>query len=308
MKPPRPRSARNPILLTAAALAATLLAAACASSPAPTPTPTPAPDVITPAAMSPEELLDANIDALLAGANLPSEELSALDSSPRDLTASDSSPIGASPQGGIQVSGYGSASADPDIAIVSLGVEAVRPTVTLARNDAAQALARIVNELQAAGVPVDDIRTTRFSIYPRYDYIDNRQQLQGFQITNTLSVTLRDLDNAASIIDRAIAAGGDLSRVNNISFSIDNPEELQRQARIAAIKDAIAKADLYATQLGVTRGTLISISESPADPYAQESAQFDMRAAAQPSNSAPTQIFAGQLNITARVQIAFSIN
>ena len=95
---------------------------------------------------------------------------------------------------GIHAAGVGTVSGEPDIAVISLGVEALRDTVGEARGDAARALAAIVEELRAAGVAEDDIRTSYFSINPRYEYVrDGQQQLLGFQVTNTLNVTLRDL-------------------------------------------------------------------------------------------------------------------
>ncbi len=209
-------------------------------------------------------------------------------------------------QVGIHASGYGVASGTPDIAVLSLGVEALRDSVSEARADAASALTAIVAELRAAGVAEDDIRTSYFSINPRYQYLrEGEQQLLGFQVTNTLNVTLRDLNATGDVVDRAVEAGGDLTRVNSIVFRIEDTTALKREARISAIQDAVEKADLYATQLEVTRGTLISVSEGSADSFPFAEARFAM--AASDSAGPPTQFFAGELEVSVEVQAVFAI-
>ena len=206
---------------------------------------------------------------------------------------------------GIHAAGTGTVSADPDIVVVSLGVEALRDSVKEARDDAARALAAIVEELRSAGVAEDDIRTSHFSINPRYDYLrDGEQELIGFQVTNTLNVTVRDLNAAGDIVDRAVTAGGDLTRVDSIGFRIEDTSALEEEARVLAIQDAVAKADLYAEHLSVVRGPLVSVSESSYDPFPVAEARFAM---AMDSAGPPTQFFAGELEVSVHVQAVFAI-
>ncbi len=259
--------------LLAVCLAAALLAAACSADPTPTPPPT--------------------------GPTGPASE-----PGPRDVSAL--AVGGGYAGGGIHASGYGVASGVPDIVVLSLGVEATAGTVSEARADAARAFDAIVAALRSAGVADDDIRTTQFSVYPRYDYRNDSQQLIGFQVSNSLSVTLRDVDGAGGVVDRAVEAGGDLTRIHGISFQVEDTAALEREARISALQDAVKKADLYAEQLGVSRGALVSVSESSSDPYpfavAESRMAFDSAMAA-PS----TEFFAGELEVSVRVQVVFGI-
>ena len=206
---------------------------------------------------------------------------------------------------GIHAAGTGTVSGEPDVAVLSLGVEALRDTVREARDDAARALAAIVAELREAGVAEDDIRTAHFSINPRYDYLrDGEQELIGFQVTNTLNVTLRDLNATGDVVDRAVSAGGDLTRVQSVGFRIEDTGALEEEARILAIEDAVAKADLYAERLSVSRGPLVSISESSYDAFPVAEARFAM---AMDSAGQATQFFGGELEVTVRVQTVFAI-
>lgn len=218
---------------------------------------------------------------------------------------SNSSTIVYDTNSGIHAAGVGTVSGEPDIAVISLGVEALRDSVSEARADAARALAAIVEELRSAGVAEDDIRTARFSINPRYEYVrDGQQQLLGFQVTNTLNVTLRDLNATGDVVDRAVTAGGDLTRVQSVSFRIEDTSALEEEARVLAIKDALAKADLYAEQLSVSRGPLVSISEGSFNEFVPE-ARFAV--AMSDSAGPPTQFFGGELEVSVRVQAVFAI-
>lgn len=219
---------------------------------------------------------------------------------------SNSSTIVYDTNSGIHAAGVGTVSGEPDIAVISLGVEALRDSVSEARDDAARALAAIVEALRSAGVAEDDIRTARFSINPRYEYVrDGQQQLLGFQVTNTLNVTLRDLNATGDVVDRAVTAGGDLTRVQSVSFRIEDTTALEEEARVLAIEDALAKADLYAEQLEVVRGPLVSISEGSYDSFPVAEARFAV--AMNDSAGPPTQFFGGELEVSVRVQAVFAI-
>ena len=208
-------------------------------------------------------------------------------------------------QSGISVAGFGTASGEPDIAVISLGVEALADSVAAARDEAARAIAAVAAELREAGVADADVRTSSFSINPRYDYRSDRQELVGYRVTNTISVTARDLDGVGALLDRAAAAGGDATRVDGVSFRVEDTAALERQARVNAIADATAKADLYAEQLGVSRGRVSGVQEIEFSPYpiAEARVQFASADAA----SAPTQLFPGEYEVTARVGVTFAI-
>ena len=207
---------------------------------------------------------------------------------------------------GIHASGSGVASGEPDIAVVSLGVEALRDSVSEARSDAASALGAVVAALREAGVAEDDIRTAYFSINPRYEYLrEGGQELLGFQVTNTLNVTVRDLNATGDIVDSAAAAGGDLIRVQSVSFQVEDTSALEEEALINAIQDAEKKADVYARELEVVRGGLLSVAESYEQPYAFPEARFAV--AAMDSAGPPTQFFAGDIEVRVSVQAVFAI-
>ena len=211
-------------------------------------------------------------------------------------------------QSGIWVGGSGKVVVTPDLALLSLGVEARAATVQEARDDAATAMDRVMAVLTGSGIEEKDIRTQFFNIQPEYTWNETtrKQEIVGYRVTNTVSVKVRDLEGVGTLIDQVADAGGDLVRVSNISFTVENPEQYAAQAREAAVQDVMAKAQQFAGLTGVTLGKLVYIAESggntPVVQYAEARADFAAATAAPPTPVSP-----GETGITITVQAVFSI-
>ncbi|MGD0116123.1 MAG: SIMPL domain-containing protein [Dehalococcoidia bacterium] len=206
---------------------------------------------------------------------------------------------------GITVSGEGKVSGTPDVAVLSLGVSSVKPTVKEARDDAAGTMQNVINAIKGDGVADKDVQTTQYNISPEYDYPPNASpKLTGYRVTNTVTIKVRDVNTTSQVLDDVTAAGGDIVQVQGITFTIDNPETLQDQARGDAVTDAKARAQRIADSAGVTLGAPISISEGtnvPAVPVFAGAANGS--AAVAPS----TPIETGQLDVDITVQVVFAI-
>ncbi len=129
--------------------------------------------------------------------------------------------------------------------------------------------------------------------------------LVGYQVNNQLTVKVRDLDSVGEIIDGVTESAGDLTRVDGISFSIEDSKELQDEARIAAIEDLQDKARQVAGLAGVELGRLVFITESGGAspvPFARFESDFAFAAAAP-----PTSIQSGELDVVVTVQGVFEI-
>ncbi len=223
-------------------------------------------------------------------------------------------PVPTNQQAGIWVNGTGSIRATPDTAILSLGVQARGATVAEANSKAATAMDAVMKVLTTSGVASKDIQTTNYSIQPVYTYnqitrngvVQSQQVLIGYDVTNTVTAKIRNLNNVGKTIDEAAAAGGDVARIQGISFTIDNPKPLESQARDLAMKDALTKAQQLAAGAGVTLGKATYVSESSYTPIYQEVAVKSLArdgAAAAPT----TPISAGQSEVVINVQVVFSI-
>jgi uncharacterized protein YggE len=208
-------------------------------------------------------------------------------------------------QQGIWVNGEGIVSATPDIAILSLGVSVQSPKVADAQSQAADAMTRVMSVLTSNGIDPKDIQTQNYNIQQmtRYDNTTQLSVITGYQVSNMVSVKIRTIAKTGSIIDAVAAAGGDLTRINGVSFSVDQPAQYQVQARQLAMADAKSKADQLSKLAGVTLGRPTYISESTSTP---PSPVYAAKALAPGSNST-TPINPGQTDITVSVQVAYAI-
>ena len=209
-------------------------------------------------------------------------------------------------EGGIHAHGTGITTGEADVAVLTLAAQARRETVTDARDDAARAMDGILGALRDAAIADEDIETARFSIQPRYEYPPNSSpRLSGYEVTNTIAVTVRDLDSLPMVIDNAVTAGGDATRIDGVRYEIEDPSALEQEARLLALEDAIAKADIYAEQTGVQRGKLTYVVESSQDVVFRESGALLRTADAAFAPS--TQLFTPELEVRIDVQAVFRI-
>ena len=220
-----------------------------------------------------------------------------------------------SQQHGIWINGIGSIDVAPDVAILSVGVEARESTVSEAREAAAVALQAVVDAVIAEGVSVDDVKTTSFFISPQTIYREVRDingsysqpEIIGYIVSNQLSVTIRDLDKVGGVVDSAAENAGDLVRINNIQFAVDDTSQYAVQLRQLAAVDARAKAEIYADALGVQLGSLLFLTETGSSaPRVAFDGDFAVTEAAF-AKAAPTPIFGGDSALTARIQVVFEI-
>jgi uncharacterized protein YggE len=208
---------------------------------------------------------------------------------------------------GIWVTGDGKVTAVPDVAVLSLGVAAQASTVAQAQGQAAASMNAVVNALKTGGVAEKDIKTQVFNIQQLTRYDDKTQQpvVIGYSVTNTVTVKVRTVTTTGAIIDAVTKAGGDNTRINSISFTIDDPTPFESEARQKAMADARAKAKQLADLAGVKLGEPTYINESGGfTPY--QTTRINAVPAA--SESAPTPISPGETEITLTVQITYAID
>lgn len=220
-----------------------------------------------------------------------------------------------SQQQGIWVNGEGKVTAVPDVAILSVGVQSQAVSVADAQSQAAGAMDKVMTALKNGGVAAKDIQTQNFNIQPltRWDNTKQEQLIIGYQVNNTVTAKIRILPQdsytldykAGQIIDAVANAGGDLTRINSIGFTIDNPATYQAQARQKAVADAAAKAKQLADAAGVKLGKPVYITESSSVP---SPIYRDVAMKAEAAPSVTTPVSAGELDVIVDVQIAYDID
>lgn len=156
--------------------------------------------------------------------------------------------------------GVGRLTVEPDVATIRLGVAITRPTASEARDAAASTMTAILDAIAAAGVERRDIRTSLLGLGPVTDYTPERgPRVTGYQLTNAVEVTVRDLGAAGKVIDAGLAAGA--SSLDGLEFLLDDPTGAQDLARRAAVEDARRRAATLAVAADVRLGPVVAVVE-----------------------------------------------
>ena len=160
----------------------------------------------------------------------------------------------------LNLSAYGEARVQPDMATIALGVTTEGPTAAQAMSANAARMSQVLAALKAGGVAARDIQTSNLNLQPKYVYAQNEApRLTGYQATNDVTVAVRDLSRLGAAVDASVTAGA--NQVNGISFGLADPTPAENSARLEAVKALGAKADLYAKATGHRLLRLVSLSE-----------------------------------------------
>lgn len=203
----------------------------------------------------------------------------------------------------ITVAGHGKISVTPDEARIQIGVQATAATAREASATANEAMNAVLQTLKDGGVTERAIHTGYFTIQPEYDRQGTQQRI-GHSASNTVNVTITALDTLGTILDAVIDAGGDNILINNIAFAASEPvlTQAQAQAQHTALTDARQQAEMIAQTMDVTLGVILMINAGDV-PSMQPMPRFALARMA----NAPTPVQAGEMDITASVQVIYAI-
>lgn len=204
----------------------------------------------------------------------------------------------------ITIAGEGKISSLPNVAEISLGLISEGKDIPATQRDNSIKVNAIIAALKVLGIAEADMQTSNYSINPRYEYLDGRQNIIGYSVNQNLSIKVRDLSKVGDVVAKAGELGS--NQVNGVTFTIDDPSSIQQSARKEAIADAEKKAKDLAGSLGVTLVRVVGFSEStpgvPVPPMYYS--KMDSMQAAGPV--AP-EIQPGELDVKADVMITYEI-
>ena len=217
-------------------------------------------------------------------------------------------PSAEKPNRSITMTGSGDATGVPDQLSFDLSVGSTADDVSAAMDQASRRMSQATKALRHAGVERRDIRTTGLSIEPRYDYINQREVLTGYRVEQSVSVVVRSLRSAGRAVSAAVDAGGNSSRVDDLSLRIGDRDALLAQARDRAVETATDKARQYAEATDEDLGDVLTLTEVTASPARPVPYQFRAANDAELSSSlAKLPVRAGSEKVTVRVSVAWSL-
>ena len=201
----------------------------------------------------------------------------------------------------LSVSGQGSAEAEPDRAVVTIGVKTHAADAQEAQAENAAAATRIRQALNDLGISNQDIQTRNYNFYPTYRNTAGREnEIDGYDAVNSIIVTLEDIHWVGKAIDTALNHGA--NQISSLSFDVRDTKRMRKEALRAAVLDARDKADIISASLGKRIVGIKSISENTGTIHAR---RYELAMSAKSNGSFDTPIENGTVTLSASVQVDY---
>ena|SRR5450759_569146 len=206
----------------------------------------------------------------------------------------------------LSVNGNGTVYLTPDIAYIYIGVHTDDPTIASAVNNNNTQTQALVDALKNAGIAVEDIQTSNFSVYssPQFDKVTGVSTgVTSYSVDNTVYVTVRDLGKLGTLLNTAVSAGA--NNINSITFDVADKTAAMAQARTKAMANASSLASELAQTAKVTLGEIQTVTYSDNSPTPYGYGMGGCGGAAAPNASVPIQ--PGLTQITVMVSVTYTI-
>jgi hypothetical protein len=166
----------------------------------------------------------------------------------------------------VSVSGSGEVTAEPDLAHVTLGVEARRPTMAEARAEVARTVDRVLALTRDLRIDPKLVNATRVQVQPEYSWNEKDRQrvLLGYLVSRQVQVEVRDLEQLGPLLERAVDAG--VNQVNDPVLDSSKRTSLEREAMAKAVEDARLNAETLAKAAAVRLGPVRMLSGASSAP------------------------------------------
>ncbi len=209
----------------------------------------------------------------------------------------------------VTVSGEGSVTTQPDQVVVRFGVVTQAETAEQARSQNASSAKNALNAVRALDVPEEKMRMERLRLQPRYEYNDeeNRRELVGYEATRQVVVELDRLEVLPQLVADIVESGA--NRVDNIDYQLSDRTQFRNEALREAAEAARDKARLLAQTLDAKLGPVRTINEQSFDFVRPqpEIARVAMAKAGDTGQAEPEAYAAGEIEVSAQVQVAFDL-
>lgn len=200
----------------------------------------------------------------------------------------------------VMVAGDSIVQAQPDTAIVTVSVVTQNRQALAAQQENAAKTDAVMRALKAAAGSGAEVKTSGYSVQPQRVYKENQPPtITGYEVRNSVTVTLSDLTKLGNVIDASAQAGA--NDISGIAFTLRQDRQARDRALSEATQEAMGKARVIAQALGGRVVRIVEVQEEgfqqrPPVPVYQVEAMMAKRDVATP-------IEVGSLDISSRVQV-----
>ena len=208
----------------------------------------------------------------------------------------------------LTITAEGKSTRTPDMAVFTAGVVSEGKTASEALAANAAAMTKVIATLKKAGIADKDIQTSQINLNPVYGQpvigpngqVVQEPRIVGYQASNSVTIRSRDIKGFGKVLDALVASGS--NQINGPAFQMSDPRAAMDEARGDAMKQARARADLYAKAAGLRVVRIVSISEgggySPPQP---------VYAMAKMADASSSPIAAGEVEAQVSLTVQFEL-
>ena len=209
----------------------------------------------------------------------------------------------ATPARYVTVNAEGVVQVTPDAVRINASVSLVAGTSAQALSKTSTAAAKVRAALVAKKIATKDIKTTSISVYPEYNYTQDKGSVQiGYRASQSFEVIVRNAASAGAVVDDVVAAAGDDVQIQGATPFVLDSAKATASARAAAVANARAKAKSYATLLGVKLGKVTYLVEN-----SSPVSYTPIMGVAKAADSMATEIDLGNQDVTVSITIRWSL-
>ena len=205
----------------------------------------------------------------------------------------------------LTVQGTGQATGTPDLLTIVVQVDTTGPSATAALAADNQEASGVVAAFTTGGVAQKDIQTSGLSLQPQYAYPKGIPTLTGYQVTNSITATLRDIAKAGTTIDGVVGVAGNAVQIESIGFSSSNPSVIEDQARARAATQAVLRAKSLAKGAGSSLGPVCSVTDQTQ--ITNSSTNVGFASASPASGDVAVPIESGSQTQSAQVSLVYAL-
>ena len=204
------------------------------------------------------------------------------------------------------VSGEGKVTVSPDIALVNVGVTVQGSSVKVVQQELNTKMNAVTAAVKKLGIDSKDLQTSHYNISPTYDYSESTQRVTGYHASSNLTVKVREIDKANSVVDAASANGA--NQIGGISFGVDDKTKAEDEARKLAVAEAKKKAQSAAKIAGFALGRIINYQESFGGQIRPMMETFDKSTLPMAGGGEPTNIEVGTDEVVVVVTLTYQLD
>ncbi|MBH41164.1 MAG: hypothetical protein CL685_00430 [Candidatus Magasanikbacteria bacterium] len=208
----------------------------------------------------------------------------------------------------VRLQAVGSVIAQPDTATISMGVISEATDVQVAQAENTQKMNQLIARLRALGIASEDIQVKEYTVYPRYDYIEDQGRVfLGYTVNQEVYIKIRDVSKADKVVVLAGEIG--ITKVSDLQFLLQDTDVYIAQAREEAVEKIMEKANTLSQLLGVDFVNIIHYNEYE-DHVSPRSTgvYYETEAYGVGGRTEKPDIQAGSKDIRIRVEMVVEIN